>query len=187
MGLGARFPKAGTTTAPKTETKVTAQDVAKEVAKVDQKAEAQGQAAVATGQAVSKPGGSLKNRLTAIAGGKETAAAAAADNAPKQSVQTQAATGVNPPDASTEWTQEQQDAEAARIAASKGAVTDGAADTTKKKRKTAGSIAAPADVAAPTGDVNEWAIATLDLVARSLLDAGQRRQAAAVMGAAASF
>jgi hypothetical protein len=66
-------------------------------------------------------------------------------------------------------------------------VTDGAADTTKKKRKTAGSIAAPADVAAPTGDVNEWAIATLDLVARSLLDAGQRRQAAAVMGAAASF
>ena len=72
-------------------------------------------AAVAAPPAEKKPATGLTSRLAALVGGGAKAAAVsqALDSAPEHSVH---ATGVNPPDAAPPWTQEEQAAQAQKIA-----------------------------------------------------------------------
>lgn len=88
------------------------------------KAEPQAAAAASAATALT-----LKNRLQGLSKGK---AAAAVDAAPAHAVGASVtgalAVGINPPDAAPEWTQEQQEAEAERIAKKYGSVESGSAE-----------------------------------------------------------
>ena len=102
MGLGNRFKKDKDAEIP----------AAKAPAQVIE----QPAAAVAAPPAEKKPATGLTSRLAALVGGGAKAAAVsqALDSAPEHSVH---ATGVNPPDAAPPWTQEEQAAQAQKIAA----------------------------------------------------------------------
>lgn len=173
---------------------------ATEVKTGDVKATSDGMAS--SGSASSSGGGpTLANRLQALRKGEAAGAVeSAVANAPTNSVATgQRATGVNPPDAAPEWTQEQQIAEGERLAAAGKAATSGeviegvkapAQEAPKKPGRPAGSKNKPKDVAlddvakaASDGDV----VPTLDLLAQALMNAGRRREASILLKASADI
>ncbi len=207
-GLGERFGKKAapvTTAAPAATAPVAAAPaVAAEVKtpKVEEKATANGMAATGAGAAPSA-GSSLRDRLTKLVKPGQAAAVVAAINAAPTVVVGALAVGINPPDVAPEWTQEQQEAEAQRIAgkAKPAEVTVGAAGAGASEpaavvaprgrgrpKKTTlvdtGAGVAASDTTVEAGDELSSALQTLDALTMRLMASGHRREASFLLEAA---
>ncbi len=170
--------------------------------KLEQKATADGiaaKAATGTTAAAAPKGGTLMSRIKAGAkGGQAAAIDAAAAGAQTHAVSESVANGnegalavgINPPDAAKEWTTEQLEAEAAKLVSGKTAKltaaasasngTDGtAAEAKKRVGRPAGSTKAKAanEAMASITEGSGDAVAALEALAQSWLEAGNRRGA----------